>query len=145
MKYLLIACLVLMKMGVNAQETRSEEIIKTFNTKENQEDKKHFESIIEEVFLNCPQYKATENISTYESWLNRIVIYKIPVNEFPECPLLSTVGKKNKCNSDISYDLQQFNPQTFNPLKYHFQYYSAKSVFYRVDNQNYIIEIKPYK
>jgi len=58
-------------------------------------------------------------------------------------PKLSSVPLLNRYNPALERDLQ-FNPDNFNPLKYAFNFYSAKeTVVYRVDNTDYVIVIYP--
>lgn len=97
---------------------------------------------IEEVYLNCPQYQNDELNLRYSQNLNQVIFHSIPLGEHPNCPLLSSVGIKNKCNPGLTFSLDNFSPQTFNPLKYQFNYYSNESLYYRVDGLDYIIEIK---
>jgi hypothetical protein len=97
-----------------------------------------------EVNRDCPQYNGGTYRETALDCLNRTIYHKIPVGEYPECPLLSTAMKKNKCNPDMVYNYS-FDPDSFNPLKYHFMYFSPNTSFYRVDGTEYIIEIVPPK
>lgn len=57
------------------------------------------------------------------------------------CPLLSQVSLFNNYMPNLKRDVA-FNPQTFNPLKYNFNFYARGSYMYRVDNTNYFIIIK---
>lgn len=58
-----------------------------------------------------------------------------------KCALLSEVPLLNYYVKDLKRD-ENFNPQTFNPLKYLFNFYSRESFIYRVDNSDYFIYIK---
>jgi len=80
--------------------------------------------------------KAIKNILR-----NRVQIleYSNPQDQ-KECTLLSEVSL-----FDYYADLERdpfFNKNTFNPLKYNFDFYSRGSHMYRVDNTNYYILIK---
>lgn len=57
---------------------------------------------------------------------------------------LSEVELYNKYNQSLVRDIN-FNPETFNPLKYNLSFYSfsKEPVIYRIDNTDYIIVIKP--
>ncbi len=57
-------------------------------------------------------------------------------------PKLSQVALLNKYNPALQRDAV-FNSETFNPLKYNFEFSSNATVVYRVDNTNYIIVITP--
>ncbi len=57
---------------------------------------------------------------------------------------LSTVGLLNKYNPALTYDTV-FDPVSFNPLKYNFDFNNASAQVYRVDHTNYIIVIEPKK
>ena len=73
---------------------------------------------------------------------NRVIIKQInSVNEQKEAPLLSTVSLFDSYVPNISRDLN-FNPDTFNPLKYNFEFYSKSASMFKVDNTNYYIIIK---
>ncbi|GGH46525.1 hypothetical protein [Mangrovimonas yunxiaonensis] len=73
---------------------------------------------------------------------NRVVYQEIPnPNDQKPCPLLSEVSLFNNYVPDLKRDLV-FNQQTFNPLKYNFNFYARGSHMYRVDNTNYFIIIK---
>lgn len=98
---------------------------------------------VQEIYLNCPEYTTTEHQDLELQKMNRIVIHEVPVGEYAECPLLSDVLQKNKCNPGLSFSIENFDPATFNPLKYFFKYSDNASNYYRVDGKNYIIEIKP--
>jgi hypothetical protein len=102
-----------------------------------------------DVFLNevnrdCPQYSSGSYRETAIDCLNRTIFHKVPADQYPECPLLSTAMKKNKCNPDLVYNFE-FDAENFNPLKYHFKYFSPNTSYYRVDGTEYIIEIAPSK
>jgi len=100
-------------------------------------------SYLSEVFLECPQYINAYQISQGIELMSRMTFHMVPMNEHPEYPLLSTVGLKNKCNYNMSNDVAQFNPNTFNPFKYIFPKQASHSLFCRVDGTEYVIEIKP--
>ncbi|MBO6881408.1 MULTISPECIES: hypothetical protein [Winogradskyella] len=73
---------------------------------------------------------------------NRIVI-KLITDEgsIKQCTKLSEVSLCDGFVSDLKRD-ETFNPSTFNPLKYNFEFYSRASAMYHVDNTNYYIIIK---
>jgi hypothetical protein len=95
-----------------------------------------------EVYKNCSQYAGDEYIPTYASWLSRVEIQARPLSEGANYALLSSVLLKNKCNGALERDTPKtFNPETFNPLKYFFEFHSDQDKIYRVDGTNYIIII----
>ncbi|MES2800360.1 MAG: hypothetical protein V4638_10125 [Bacteroidota bacterium] len=100
------------------------------------------DEFMSEVNLNCPEYNTAEHKASVLERMQRIVIHEVALSMYPECQLLSSASKKNKCNPGMSYLLDSFDPLTFNPLKYFFQYSDTESIYYRVDGKNYIIEIK---
>ena len=73
---------------------------------------------------------------------NRVEIKEISnPSDQKKCTLLSEVPIMDYYVYDIQRDAT-FNPDTFNPLKYLFNFYSYGSHMYRVDNTNYFIIIK---
>jgi hypothetical protein len=100
------------------------------------------ESFVNEIYLDCPQYQDQYQVDKAAEILSRILIHEVNLGEYPECQLLSGVSPKNKCNPNLSYSLEGFDPLSFNPLKYHLSFYPEGSVYYRVDGLNYIIEIQ---
>jgi hypothetical protein len=96
-----------------------------------------------ELYAECPEYQTNEQIDRANDLLSRTIIHSVSIGEHPECPLLSTVAKKNKCNPSLDYSLTSFDPNNFNPLVYQFKYFDTASYYFRVDGHNYIIEIKP--
>jgi len=98
---------------------------------------------VQTLYANCPEYQNNDQILKATDLLERTIIHSVALGEYPECPLLSTVGKKNKCNPDLDYSLLSFEPNNFNPLIYQFKYFDTAYYYYRVDGKDFIIEIKP--
>lgn len=71
---------------------------------------------------------------------NRIEIKNV-AGEFKPCPLLSEVPLFDTYVPTLKRDLQ-FDPQSFNPLKYNFQFFTRAVSMYKVDGTNYYIIIK---
>ena len=86
----------------------------------------------------------SEREKIYLEQLSRIEFIKIPYAENNNIPNLSSVSKMNKYNSNLNFDISNFNPKEFNFIKYGINYYSISDQFIRVDNQDYIIHILPY-
>ena len=128
LKSILAFVAILSINAVNAQQTANLSKVNEF---------------IQELNANCPEYQNNEQIERATELLSRTLIHSIALGEHPECPLLSSVGKKNKCNSSIDYSLTSFDPLNFNPLVYQFKYFDTASSFFRVDGKDFIIEIKP--
>lgn len=73
---------------------------------------------------------------------NRVEILELPADKNKKsCPLLSTVPLMDYYVDGLERDVV-FNPETFNPLKYLFNFNSNGSELYKVDNSNYYIYIK---
>mgnify|MGYP003675302088 CR=1 FL=1 len=73
---------------------------------------------------------------------NRVVVKLItdPKN-IKACPKLSEVSFFGETESD-SKEIEMFNPNSFNPLKYGFDFYSRSAAIYHVDNTSHYIIIK---
>jgi hypothetical protein len=81
--------------------------------------------------------KAIKNILR-----NRVEILEFPnPNDQKNCTLLSDISLFNYYVPELKRDIV-FNVNTFNPLKYNFEFYSRGAHMYRVDNTNYFILIK---
>jgi hypothetical protein len=98
---------------------------------------------VQEVYLDCQQYQNEDQIEYAIDCLERTVFHVMPQNSSNVYPLLSEQTRKNKCNYMMSFDLTDFQPETFNPLKYFLKFHSETSSFYRVDGTDYVIEILP--
>lgn len=96
-----------------------------------------------EIFRDCPLYTEDAYVKMHAASLARIEISTEPVQANENLPLLSGVHLVgNKCNPTLRRDLN-FDPATFNPLKYRFDYSSTTVKKYRVDHTNYIISVLP--
>lgn len=92
----------------------------------------------EKDILNRPQrLKDVKNILR-----NRVEIVNISnPNDQKPCKLLSEVPLFDAYVDNLKRDVV-FNKNTFNPLKYVFDFYSRGGAIYKVDNTNYFITIK---
>jgi hypothetical protein len=98
----------------------------------------------DEVFLECNQYAQPGYIEMYVQMLSRVEIKTESFSSSESYIPLSTIGLKNKCNTALERDTElTFNPENFNPFKYHLDFLSKTDVTYRVDNTPYIIVIHP--
>jgi hypothetical protein len=88
------------------------------------------------VFDNPQRIKAIKQILR-----NRVKIEQIWDERMKKpCPKLSEIELNMAFNSALKRD-EFFNPSTFNPLKYNFNFYSRGAAMYEVDNSNYYIII----
>jgi len=139
MKIQLLAALLWFSALTFAQTSQSDEQTTDFITI----DLNHAEAYVKAVFLDCPDYINQEQIDRGEEILTRIRIHKVDLGQYPECKKLSECSLRNKCNPSLDYNLENFDLETFNPLIYRLRFYSEQSEYYRIDNQNYIMEILP--
>jgi len=74
---------------------------------------------------------------------NRIEIVNNPelIKHTEKYKTLSEVGLFDNYNKDLILD-QQYNPETFNVLKYRVRIHGNGSSIYRIDNTNYFVIIK---
>lgn len=73
---------------------------------------------------------------------NRIIIKQVTnTNDRKPCTKLSEVTLCDGFVEGLERD-KTFDPETFNPLKYNFEFYSRSASMYQVDNTNYYIIIK---
>ena len=99
---------------------------------------------IEEVYKGYPEYMTPEHIQRYEEKLSRVEIKQQPAKAQENYPLLSSIILKNKYNPALTREYgNNFNPDTFNALKYFFDFNAKQEVIYRVDDSPYIIVIHP--
>ncbi|OIQ21633.1 hypothetical protein [Lacinutrix sp. MedPE-SW] len=74
---------------------------------------------------------------------NRISIVEHANKDLSSYKPLSSVKLFNNYNKTLTRD-NVFNMETFNPLKYNFNFYTRdmSTITYRIDNTNYLINIK---
>jgi len=77
-----------------------------------------------------------------KNFLNRVEVDQRADLRKKEIPLLSVLKLNNKFNSNLKMDTY-YNPNTFNPLKYHFNMSSKEIQLYRIDNTDFIIRVLP--
>lgn len=95
----------------------------------------------QEVYRDCSEYLQEQYLPEYSLKISQVHVLSIPNNGTVDFPLLSTVALQNKCNTDLQRDELNFDPSNFNPLKYFFNYFVQADVYYKVDNQPYVIYI----
>lgn len=119
--------------GLFAQSTETETSLTT-----------RAQAYADEVFLDCNEYAAAHYVAKYAAILGRIEIKTEAISTTESYIPLSTIALKNKCNTSLERDTElTFNPENFNPFKYHLSFYKSADVTYRVDNTVYIIVIHP--
>ncbi len=103
--------------------------------KENVQLQEVYGEMLYEYVLNNPQrLKDIKNILR-----KRVSVVEIP-NFNKEGALLSQIPLFNNYNKNLRR--KRFKKDTFNPLKYYFDFYSKGTKIYRVDRTNYYIIIK---
>jgi hypothetical protein len=96
----------------------------------------------QEVYNDQTVYMSPQHMLVYQEWLSRVEIKTVPQSPSETYTLLSTVGLKNKYNPGLQRDnAQNFNPASFNPFKYFFEFETKADKTYRVDQTNYVILI----
>ena len=83
------------------------------------------------------------DLNVYAEYLTRVFIVKTNTSLVESKINLSTIQVRNKHNSSLGNDYNNFNVANFNPLKYFFNFYSPVQMNYRVDNTDYMIVIVP--
>ena len=99
----------------------------------------------EEVYRNSEYTLNSEREGVIKLQIDRIIFIKIPFVENETYKLLSTVIKMDKYNPTLNYDTSIFDTNTFNPLKYNFNYYLKRNQFFRIDDTEYVIMINSMK
>lgn len=90
------------------------------------------------VFEEPSRLKTIKNI-----YQNSIVVVESAYKFKKNVSELSTVPLLKRYNSSVSRT--SFFPETFNPLKFRFDFYSNEKQFFHVDGTNYYIIIKPFE
>lgn len=133
-KFILFVVLIL---NTNLSFSQSE--VKVDNTLK--VDVKNLAKFHNEVYGNSEYVLTPEREKLYLQQLDKVIFIKQPFAENENYKLLSSVLKMDKYNSNLNYDVSNFNYQLFNPLKYNFNYYIKVNQFFRVDNTDYVIMI----
>jgi hypothetical protein len=94
-----------------------------------------------EVFRDCMEYTQPQHLAEYSDQISRVSVIILPEYKRVGLVFLSFFGLKNKCNSDLIRDNNQFVPENFNPLKYHFNFYSEIDQYIQIENSSYVILI----
>lgn len=86
-----------------------------------------------------------QRIESLDDFLsNRVEYATIPYDNGKTLLKLSEIPLFNKYNPNIKRE-QVFDPNTFNILKYHINFFSTKTQTIRIDNTDTVIIIKPQK
>lgn len=111
-------------------------------------DESKLDHFINEVYADKKQervYAIPQKTEKLASQLQRVEIVKKNASHPKDMHLLSNIPVINTYNKSLKVDTP-FDPNSFNPLKYKFDFFrSDKSVYYLVDNSDYVIVIKPQK
>lgn len=104
------------------------------------------EKFATEVYKNT-EYLSQAHLDMYRQMLGQITIFKVSGAPHFSSVKLSSINVMDKYNSLTSDLGTAFSPQSFNPLKYEFIYYSKKEpvLYYHVDNTDYYIAVKQLK
>lgn len=100
---------------------------------------------INEVYQSEISNLDTERINFIKYLLSHRISFYVEKNTPHDKYIkLSQVALFNKYNAELKRDLN-FDPNTFNPLKYNFNFYSQHTQVYRIDNTDYTIVIESQK
>ena len=100
----------------------------------------------EEVFRDCMQYTEERYLSTYTEQMKRISFVDSTEAEQTIIQNLSSIELKLKCNPDLRHDTKEtFDKNTFNPLKYRFNFYASNVQYFQIDGTTFLIKLSPYK
>ena len=113
------------------------QIDEPFSSKEMLQLKEVYGTTLQENVLDHPQrIKDIKNILR-----NRVEVKDAGSKDLSSLPKLSSVELFNDYQPTLTKDFN-FNPNTFNPLKYKFNFYSRDAFIYHVDGTSYYIMIK---
>ena len=145
-KLLYFVALFSISLLINAQENNLSKVTPiTYKDNINIPLNNHEILMINEVYDEYAQQFIFDNPNKLKSikntLRNRVRIYEEKIKDLSNLQKLSQVPLFKTFNDKLERDIV-FNPNTFNPLKYDFNYNSRdKTKSYRVDNTNYIIVI----
>lgn len=89
------------------------------------------------------EYTSPAHLIQNKEFIGRVHVLEIKEEPDFEYTYLSSIELKDKYNELTRDDKGNFNPGNFNPLKYRFNFYNKHhSVYYRVDDTNFYIEVK---
>ncbi len=95
-----------------------------------------------EVYHDITEYQTPEHLEIYSKNIAQVTVTDMGASA-SNYPTLQTVGLKDKYNPSLTFDQQGFDPSNFNPLKYHFDFYSNEIQKFRVSGTNYVVTITP--
>ena len=95
-----------------------------------------------EVFNDVVDYQTPEHLLAYSKEIRQVtIVYQ--GNSASSLPSLQSVGLITKYNPNLLFDQDDFDVESFNPLKYHFDFYSSEIQRFRVGNSGYVVVINP--
>tara|TARA_B100000497_G_C7515295_1_gene313556 strand:+ start:46 stop:549 length:504 start_codon:yes stop_codon:yes gene_type:complete len=96
-----------------------------------------------EVYKDYKEYPLNEEMrSIYQERLNRTKYCLLEEVVDQQIQKISTLYLFNKINPSLQMDFSINDINQLNPLKYSFNYYSDKDLFYLIDETNFVIIIK---
>ncbi|WP_343636438.1 hypothetical protein [Fluviicola sp.] len=103
------------------------------------------QSRVSEVYGNDYTAQNPSLVEAFGKLLNeRISFMNTPAGADEKYPALSSYPLMNKNNPSLEgTDFEDFDLQSFNPLVYHFEFFSDKTQVMRIDNTNYIMIVNP--
>lgn len=131
MKKILVPICLFLFAGANAQTT-----VKDYT-------QANVGALALEVFRDYPIYAGSEYLPIYKHRLDRVSVIVEPYAAGEAYPLLSSVPLLDKYNTDLGYDVGTFDLNTFNPMKYIFDFESSQEKKYRVDQTDYVVSVAP--
>lgn len=108
----------------------------------------NFDRFISEVYTNQGASQITPDTRRYafmQTFINERITYvqydpkKLEVLNYVK---LSQIPLYDTYNKSLQRDMS-FNPASFNPFKYQFEFYGPQKQYIHVDNSNYVIVITP--
>ncbi len=95
-----------------------------------------------EVYHDVTEYLTPEHLTQYSTFISQVTVEEVGESA-TNYETLQNVGLRNKYNPNLTFDQVGFDVSNFNPLKYHFNYYSSEVQKYRIGVTNYIVIITP--
>lgn len=100
-------------------------------------------SFMSAVYLNCPEYINESLAQVHKGQLSRFQIVRASQPELIQVyGNLQSLGIKQKCNPAITLDTE-INQETFNPLKYFFNFYPEQDTFIYSGREDIYFRIVP--
>ncbi len=136
---LLLTLVLLVPAALSAQESASSGISSTTDSDA------VYQARIEEIYTAAYLENVPELRAALTNLLKNRVSYVIePASVNNKYPLISSLPLMNKMNpAVVSHDPAGFDPTTFNPLTYRWNFFSDKLLVYRIDGTDYLLIVQP--